>query len=129
MPGLAYAHGSGLAYLSDLRLRRCLYLDLRTRSGSGRSVLAGVCRPWPSTDGGNGTGHTPANNRDLQADSRRLLPANPGRGRWSHAVRGIEENLLERAGQVPVPHQDRHRGQRTVLKADPDHIVGDHRPG
>src|SRR5215469_15183696 len=61
----------------------------------------------------------PGPNRELQGGSRGFLTVNPGRGRWSHAVRGIEENLLERAGQVPVPHQGCRCGQRTVLKADP----------
>src|SRR6266487_3720603 len=46
-------------------------------------------------------------------------------GRWRReAVRGLEEHLLQRAGQVAAPYQGRRRGQRMMLEADPDHAAG-----
>src|SRR5260370_16309132 len=52
------------------------------------------------------------------------------RGRASsNAVRGLEEDLLERAGQVTAPHQGRRRGQRMIFNTDPDHVVQARRPG
>ena len=44
------------------------------------------------------------------------------------AVRGLEEDLLERAGQVAAPHQGRRGVQRMAFQADPDHVVRAYRP-
>ncbi len=44
--------------------------------------------------------------------------------RLGQAVGGVEEHLLQRAGQVAAPRQGCGRGQRMVLEADPDHAVG-----
>ena len=49
--------------------------------------------------------------------SHRDCLACPGRGRQRNAVRGVEEDLLERAGQVAVPHHGRRRGQRMMVQA------------
>src|SRR5271170_6381735 len=40
------------------------------------------------------------------------------------AVGGVEQDLLERAGQVAVPDQGRRGGQRMAGDADPDHVTG-----
>jgi len=61
---------------------------------------------------------------DFRVGTRR-----PGRVRRGDTVRGVEEDLLERAGQVAIPDQGGRRGQRMVLEPDPDHVMGNHRPG
>jgi hypothetical protein len=43
-------------------------------------------------------------------------------------LRGIEQDLLERARQVTAPHEGGRRGQRMMLKADRHHVIGDSRP-
>jgi AcrR family transcriptional regulator len=48
--------------------------------------------------------------------------------RRSNAVGGVEENLLERAGQVAVPHHGRRGRQRVIFETDQDHVVVDHGP-
>src|SRR5260370_5260234 len=46
------------------------------------------------------------------------------RGCWrGQAVGGLEEQLLQRAGQVAAPYQGCRRGQRMILEADPDHAA------
>src|SRR4029077_7330507 len=69
-----------------------------------------------------------ASNRGLPADSRGLMLANPDRGRRGNAVRGIEENLLERAGQVAVPHHGCGRDQRMMRETDENHGLANHGP-
>jgi hypothetical protein len=61
--------------------------------------------------------------------AHRGQPGISSRGRRCHAVRGLEEDLLERAGQVTAPDQGRRRGQRVIVDTDPDHVVGARRPG
>src|SRR6202044_714727 len=52
------------------------------------------------------------------------------RGRWhSEVVRGLEEHLLQRAGQIAAPDQGRRRGQRVIAEADLDHAGGIGQPG
>ena len=62
---------------------------------------------------------------------QRLFLADPGltgRDRRSNAVGGVKENLLERAGQVAVPHHGRRGRQRVIFETDQDHVVVDHGP-
>jgi hypothetical protein len=49
--------------------------------------------------------------------------------RWGDGTRGVEEDLPELAGQVAAPRKGRRRGQGMVLEPDPDHVMGNHRPG
>ena len=46
------------------------------------------------------------------------------RGWRRQAVGGVEQHLLQRAGQVAVPDQGRRGGQGVLLEADPDHAAG-----
>src|SRR5690348_17402971 len=41
----------------------------------------------------------------------------------SDTVGGVEQDLLQRAGQVAAPHQSRCSGQRLALEADAHHIA------
>src|SRR6201986_5663582 len=58
-----------------------------------------------------------------------LVLTGPDRVRRGNAVRGVEENLLQRAGQVAVPHHGRCRGQRMMVETGQDHVLTDHDPG
>src|SRR2546430_17074761 len=55
---------------------------------------------------------------DLRVGTRR-----PGRVRRGDAVRGVEEDLLERAGQVAVPHPGGPAGQRMGPQPAPGHVL------
>ncbi len=71
------------------------------------------CTPSSFRSGGLFENRTPtADTARVGATSARLVLADSGRGRRSDAVRGVEENLLQRARQVPAPHHGRRRSQR-----------------
>jgi len=71
----------------------------------------------------------PAGLESPHATSVRLVLADPGRGRRSDAVRGIEEDLLQRTRQVPAPHHGRRGRQRMMLQTGQDHVVDHRLPG
>jgi len=60
------------------------------------------------------------------ASPPRAAPRRAGHHRADAAVdtvRGLEDNLVERAGQFAAQRQGRRRGQRTILRGDPDHLM------
>src|SRR4029077_9458680 len=65
----------------------------------------------------------------LVADGCGLVLTGPDRVRRGNAVRGVEENLLQRTGQGAVPHHGRCRGQRMMVETGQDHVLTDHGPG
>ena len=63
----------------------------------------------------------------LAYPAARLLSASTGQGCRrgpGQAIGGVEQDLLEGAGQVAVPDQGGRGGQRLVGDADPGHVTG-----
>jgi predicted PurR-regulated permease PerM len=54
--------------------------------------------------------------------------AESGSGRKLRRVGGLEQDLLQVAGQMAAPGHGRRRGQRAPVQAHPDHVVGIRRP-